>query len=116
MFMILFVLDDPNLIDKVLESWSSIGVSGATTIESTGLNRRLQQHIPMRYTYGSDFPGWESGNITLLVMVQSEAMVQKCLQAAENVVGDLDQPNTGVFSAWPLSFSKGVPGINETRD
>lgn len=116
MFMILFVLDDPSLTDRVLESWSNVGVSGATIIESTGLHRLQKERIPMRYAFSSGFPTSESGNMTLLVIVESEAMVQECLHAAETVVGDLDQPNTGVFSAWPLSYSKGVPGKEEARD
>ena len=108
MFMIMLVLDDNSFLDPVFEAWSGLGVSGATIIESTGLYRRQLKHIPMRYAYG-DTELEEDGNSTLFVIVESEKMVQACLQAVEQIVGDLNGPNTGVFSAWPLSITKGIP-------
>ncbi len=36
-------------------------------------------------------------------------MVQDCLHATEQILTDLDGPNTGVFAAWPLAFVRGVP-------
>jgi hypothetical protein len=40
--------------------------------------------------------------------VSNESLVYACVSAIEKVVGDLDEPNTGVIAAWPLSFVKGV--------
>jgi len=34
-------------------------------------------------------------------------MIEACLQATESVVGELSNPNTGIFAAWPISFAKG---------
>lgn len=108
MFMIIFVLDDTSYLGQILEACSNIGISGATIIESTGLNRNHLKHVPMRYAYG-DTSLEESGNSTLFAIVESENMVQLCLQSIEQIVGDLDEPNTGVFSAWPLTSTKGIP-------
>lgn len=108
MYMVLFVLDDPDHLDQILGAWASKGVTGTTIIESTGLHRRLRKHIPMRYLYGDSDLG-ERGNTTLLVIVKDEAMTQMCLEEVEKIVGDLDGPNTGVFASWPLGLVKGVP-------
>ena len=108
MFMIMFVLDDTSHLDQVLDAWSNLGVSGVTVIESTGLHRHHLKHVPMRYAYG-DTSLEESGNSTLFAIVESEHMIQLCLQSIEQIVGDLDEPNTGVFSAWPLTITKGIP-------
>ena len=107
MFMIMFVLDQSSYLDQILDAWSGIGVSGATIVESTGLYRRALKRIPMRYTYG-EVPMQEKGNITLFVIVDSENMVSSCLAKVESIIGNLDQPNTGVFSAWPLTIQKGI--------
>jgi hypothetical protein len=107
MYMIMYVLDDTSSLDKILDAWSVLGVSGATIIESTGLYRRRRQHIPMRYSYG-DSPSDETGNSTLFVVVQDEKMVHLCLKAIEDIMGNLDKPNTGVFTAWPLAITKGI--------
>lgn len=108
MFMIMFVLDDIDLLENVLTSWSEIGITGATIVESSGLHRKLRKTIPMRYTYDNSLME-ETGNLTLFVMVENENEVHSCLKAIENIVGDLEQPNTGVFSAWPLTMTKGIP-------
>lgn len=111
MYMVMLVLDDPDQLDALLQSWRSVGIEGATIIESTGIHRHARQPIPMRYLYqvtGSQ----EQGHYTLLSIVKDESMVQACLQATETLIGDLDQPNTGIFAAWPLAVVKGLPGLS----
>lgn len=112
MFMIMFVLDDIKFTDAILESWSNIGVSGATIIESSGLHRHLKKVIPMRYVFESN-DQIEKGNLTFFVIVESEILVNACLNAIESIVGNLDNPNTGVFSAWPLSIVKGIHTLEQ---
>lgn len=106
-YMALFILDDPSLLEDVLKAWKDGGIGGATIIESTGLYRLQRKVIPMRYLY-SDRTASEKENVTLIAIVDDEAMTQKCLQLTESVVGDLNEPNSGVFAAWPLSLVKGL--------
>jgi hypothetical protein len=64
MYMIMFVLDDNSCLNRILKSWSDLGISGATIAETSGLHRQQVKHIPMRYTYG-DSPTDEIGNTTM---------------------------------------------------
>lgn len=114
MYMIMFVLNDIQLTDAILESWSSIGISGATIIESSGLHRRLKKSIPMRYAFNIS-ESVETGNLTFFVMVETDRMVKACLESIEKITGDLNEPNTGVFSAWPILTVKGIP-IQEQKE
>lgn len=108
MFMIMLVLDNPDQLDGVLEAWERTGIRGATIVESTGIQRLRRKNVPMRYIF--QMPGFsEEGHLTLFVIVEGEQMVQDCLHATEQIVTDLDGPNTGVFAAWPLAFVRGVP-------
>ena len=110
MFMIMLVLDDPNQLDQVLNIWERTGIRGATIIESTGIQRLRKQSVPMRYIFQT--PALiEEGHLTLFVIVENEPMVQACLDATEKIVGNLDEPHTGVFAAWPLAIVRGVPPI-----
>ena len=114
MFMVMFVLDDPDRLDEVLEAWESIGVSGSTIIESTGINRRrMARQVGTTFMAGINrlIESEEEGHVTLLVIVPDERMAHAYLQAVEKVVGDLNEPNTGVLAAWPLPLVKGVPGL-----
>lgn len=112
MYMILFVLDDPQQLDAVLDAWNEIGVSGVTIIESTGINRlRQARQIGAPFMAGINrlMSGEQESHFTLFTIVDHVDVIEKCTQAAERIVGDLNIPNSGVLAAWPLDFVKGVP-------
>ena len=114
MYIVLFVLDDPALLNQVLDAWDAIGVSGVTIIESTGINRlRRARQVGTVFMAGINrlISGDQEMHYTLLTIVRGEAMVQHCVEAAEQIVGDLDKPNSGVLAAWPLVYVKGVPPL-----
>lgn len=112
MYMIMLVLDNPDRLSAILDAWEGIGIRGATIVESTGMQRLHRKSVPMRYVFQS--PGiLEEGHLTLFVIVSGEHLVQDCLHTTEQVIGDLDGPNTGVFAAWPLALVRGVPRPKE---
>jgi hypothetical protein len=115
MYMVMLVLDDPNQLDALLEAWRKAGIGGATIIESTGIHRRQRQVIPLRYVFQTTGPR-EEGHYTLLAIVEGEQVVQNCLAATEALLGDLNQPNTGIFAAWPLYTVKGLPKSHADRE
>lgn len=114
-YMALFILDDPTFLEEVLRAWKEGGIGGATIIESTGLYRMQRKAISMRYLY-SDRTASEKENVTLIAIVDDEEMAKKCLQLTETVVGDLSQPNSGIFAAWPLSLVKGLSSHNVQKE
>jgi len=114
-YMALFILDDPSLLEDVLKAWTNGGIRGATIMESTGLYRLTRKLIPMRYLYTSREAS-EKENVTLIAIVDDQAMAEKCLQLTESVIGDLNQPNTGIFATWPLSMVKGLSVHDMAKD
>lgn len=119
MNMVMLVIDNPRQLDTVLAAWEGQGVSGVTIIESTGINRRRRAQqvgkpfmAGMNRLLGDDL----ENHYTLFVIVPDEAAVQACLRAAEEILGDLNEPNSGVLAAWPLTTVKGVPpeGLKRT--
>jgi hypothetical protein len=112
MHMIMLVLDDPNRLDEVLEAWRSAGVSGVTIMETIGAYRRETRRVTGRYLFG--LPGLtesvQRSQYTLFAIVPDSSTSDLCLEASERIIGDLDEPNTGVFAAWELSSAKGIPG------
>ncbi len=112
MYAILFVLDDPDLLDKLLVSWEKVGIRGATIIESTGWQRRkMKNHLlGVRFNYASlAGAARQENHITLFVVVENRTIVEKCIEATEAIVGDLNKPNTGILTAWELGIVKGLP-------
>jgi len=111
MHMVMYVLDDPDKLDAVLEAWDALGVGGVTIIESSGIRRRQvkRKRIPMRFGFEHLVESNERGNFTLMTLVEGEAVVEQCVEAVERVVGNLSEPNTGILAAWPLAVVRGIP-------
>lgn len=107
MYMIMFVLDDTDQLDRLLAAWEDAGIRGATIVESTGIHRLRRKNVPMRYLFQTSGLV-EEGHLTLFVIVDNEQQVQDCLKATELAIGDLHQPDTGVFAAWPLAILRGA--------
>jgi hypothetical protein len=111
MHMIMLVLDDPNRLDAVVEAWRSVGVSGATILESMGAHRRETRRVRGRYLFGLSglAETTERPQYTMFAIVPDRKTADLCLKATERIVGDLGEPDTGVFAAWELSSAQGVP-------
>lgn len=115
MYALLFVLDDPDRLDQVLSAWAEAGVRGVTIMESTGWQRRRiqQSMLGARFDFASLAGSARLENhMTLFVVVENRVIVQKALEAAEAVVGNLDGPDTGILVAWPIEIIKGLPADN----
>jgi nitrogen regulatory protein PII len=118
MYALVFVLDDPDRLDEVLTAWADIGVRGVTIIESTGWQRRRiqQSMLGARFDFASLAGGARLENhMTLFVVVENRDIVKKALETVESIVGDLDEPDTGILVAWPVEILKGLPDEEETR-
>ena len=112
MHMLMFVLDDPDRLDDVLRAWERVGVTGVTIIESTGLARHqgvTRVGSPLMAGINRLMQSGQEGHYTFLTIVKGQSVVRACAEAAEQVVGSLDEPNTGVLAAWPLPIVYGVP-------
>jgi hypothetical protein len=110
--MIMFVLDNPDYLDEVLDAWDEIGVTGVTIVESTGISRHRQAKMvgtPLMAGINRIMHSNEEGHLTLFSIVKGELKVRQCIEAVEKIVGNLLDPNTGVMAAWPLTIVKGVP-------
>lgn len=106
MYMILFVLNDPDRLEEVLEAWENAGVSGVTVLPSTGLGRirqkeGLRDDMPLIPSL-EDFYHHEADiSHTLFTLIEDEALAQKVLKATEAIVGSLDEPGNGILAVIP---------------
>ncbi len=113
MYMVLCVIHDTNKFDQVLTGWYDAGVSGITILTTTGLARlntraALREDIPL-------FPGLDDlyasdadTNRTIFSVVRGEAMVDRLVEATQEVLGDLNNPNTGILIVLPVIRAYGL--------
>lgn len=110
MYMVYFVLHDADHLDDVIKAWQAVGVTGVTIHESTGAYSRQITPVGARYLFTMPrSTRAEKASYTLVSIVPDVAVVEQCVTAAESVVGNLDDPNTGVLVAWELDVVRGVP-------
>jgi hypothetical protein len=113
MYVVLFVLNDPDLLDDVLTAWERAGVSGATVLPSTGLGRirqkeGLRDDVPLMPGL-EDFYHHESEiSHTLFTIVESEALAGEVVRATEQVIGSLDEPGNGILVVLPTVSIHGL--------
>ncbi len=113
MKMILFVLHDPARLGALLDAWKKAGAGGVTVLLSTGAGRIRQSasfrdDIPLMPSVSDFYEREESLSRTLFTVVQDEATVRRIQAATREVVGDLEQPDTGLFAVLPVEQAAGL--------
>lgn len=113
MYMILFVLNDPDRLDEVLDAWEQAGVSGITVLPSTGLGRIRQKEgfrddVPLMPGVEDFYHHQSDISHTLFTIVDDEAMVTKVIEATQARIGNLDEPGNGILAVLPTVSVHGL--------
>ena len=113
MKLVLFILHDPEKLEKLLEAWKEAGVSGATVLFSTGMGRiqqsvALRDDLPLMPSLEDFLPKFERLSRTIFTMIKNEAIVPRVIAATEKVVGSLDEPDRGLLMVLPVSRVYGL--------
>ncbi len=111
MLMLIMVLDDPSCLDDVLDAWVEAGVQGITILESTGLQRVLTRRQPEAayMGFGRLVGVGAEGHKTLFAVIEGLEIAKAAVAATEEVLGSLDEPNTGLVFALPIAHVWGLP-------
>ncbi len=111
-YLVVLVLDDPDLSNALLDAWETAGARGVTILESTGIGRvrraALRDDMPLLPSLRNIMRGEEEHHRTFFSVVESEEQVEALAEAAQRVVGDFSQPNTGLIFAVPISHAYGL--------
>ena len=112
MYLILFVLDDPDKLQGLLGAWEDAGTSGATVLVSTGMNRMrsgaIRDDIPLMPGLDDLYKRIEEHHRTLFTIVKDDDVLKKIVDATRSVVGDLNEPNTGILVVLPAAQVYGL--------
>lgn len=113
MFLILFIMHDPDLLEELIMTWQEEGVQGATVVLSTGMGRIRQKEtvrddIPLLPSLADFYEAPETLSRTVFTAVKDESMIDKILAATQRVVGDLNRSDTGIFLVLPILRAHGL--------
>lgn len=113
MFLILFVLNDAEKLEHVLDAWEETGVTGITILHSSGLGRArrvsgMRDDLPLMPSLKSLFEHEEFFSRTLLTVVKDDQIVENLVQATERITGSLGDPGTGLLIVMPVERAYGL--------
>lgn len=112
MYLILFVLDDPDKLQDLLDAWEDAGTGGATVLVSTGMQRMrsgaIRDDIPLMPGLDDLYKRIEEHHRTLFTIVKDDDVLKKIVKATQSVVGDLNMPNTGILMVLPAAQVYGL--------
>ncbi len=112
MKLLVFILNKTDALEEILEAWAAKKLTGATILQSNGMMHALVEYDEEVSFLGSLRsmlnPGHEESRTIFSVLKEEE--IPLAIEAIESVIGDLNQPNTGVVFTVPVDFKKGMYG------
>jgi hypothetical protein len=112
MYLILFVLDNPDKLEELLDAWEAAGTKGATVLVSTGMHRIsegvIRDDIPLLPGLDDFYKREEDYHRTLFTIVKDDDVLNKIVEATQKVVGNLNEPKTGILVVMPTTQVYGL--------
>ena len=100
MYLLVIILDKASNLEQIIGKWHEIGVTGATIFDSVGVGRTTLYgtSAPVIASLRRIFdPDKSTYNHTLMSIIRTEETLQKAIQAAQEVCGDFQAPDTGIL-------------------
>jgi nitrogen regulatory protein PII len=108
MKLIVFVLNQEELLEQVLEAYVEAGIQGATILDSEGMGRFLTYEVPLFADFKSFMKGNKPYNKTILSVVQDESCIGRLYELLDEILGGIFSPGTGVLFTVPVDFAAGL--------
>ncbi|MEZ4518452.1 MAG: hypothetical protein R3C44_17085 [Chloroflexota bacterium] len=120
-YLVVLIIDDISQCPQLFNAWEEAGVTGLTIVESTGLGRirrtiGLREDMPLMPSIRSLLQAQEEHHRTIFSIVEGEAMIDALIEATENTLGKLSEPNKGIFFALPLARVVGLASEEEVAN
>lgn len=110
--VVVLIVDNPDDCGPILTKWESIGVTGVTIFESSGLGRLrragYRDDLPILPSLSDLFQQDEIRHRTLVSVVEDPPKVEEMVAAAHSVIGDLDEAHSGFLFVVPVTKAYGL--------
>jgi nitrogen regulatory protein P-II 1 len=108
MKLLVFILNDEEYLEEVLEAYVEAGVTGATIIDSEGMGRFLAYEVPLFAGFKEFMKGNKPYNKTILSVIRNEPTIERVKALVDEVVGKLENPGTGIMFTLPVDWAAGL--------
>ena len=106
------ILKKEELCDKLMHELFEAGIKGGTLINGEGMAKALHNmdDIP---TFGLLRRAWDESDretVKTLLLVLKDEPVPIATKVVKDVIGDLNEPNTGIMFTMPVNIVEGFGG------
>ncbi len=108
MKLLVFILNNEEYLEEVLEAYVEAGITGATIVDSEGMGRFLAYEVPLFAGFKEFMKGNRPYNKTILSVVRDEATIQRARNLIDPVIGGLDNAGTGIMFTIPVDWASGL--------
>jgi nitrogen regulatory protein P-II 1 len=106
--LMVFVLNNEELLERVLEAYAETGIKGGTILDSEGMGRFLTFEIPLFAGFQKFMKGNKPYNKTIFSVVRDESLIPKLHELLNEICGDLKGPGTGILFTVPVDWATGL--------
>lgn len=112
MHALIIVLNKTDYMEDILNGLMSIGVKGATIIDSQGMGSKILSHnyssSNLFGTLKTAFDREHPYNKTIFTVIEGEDLLHKAMETIQAVAGDLSQPGEGLMFSVPVNHVMGM--------
>jgi len=108
MKLVVFVLNQEEFLEDVLEAFVEAGITGATILDSEGMGRFLTYDVPLFADFREFMKGNKPYNKTIFSVVEKEEKIEIVERLIEKICGSLSEPGTGILFTIPVDYVKGL--------
>jgi len=108
MKLLVFVLNNEEYLEKVLEVYVEAGVAGATILDSEGMGRFLAYEVPLFAGFKEFMKGNRPYNKTIISVIRDESVIENLKKNIDKLTGGLNKPGTGIMFTVPVDWAVGL--------
>jgi nitrogen regulatory protein PII len=113
MKLLVFILNNEEYLEEVMEAYIEAGITGATILDSEGMGRFLTYEVPLFASFKDFMKGNKPYNKTIISVVRNEESIAKAKALIDGIVGSLEKAGTGIMFTVPVDWAVGLIGETE---
>lgn len=116
MKLLVFVLNNEEKLEEILEAYVEAGIDGATILDSEGMGRFLTYEVPLFASFREFMKGNKPYNKTIFSVIRDTSSIERLIPLIERIIGPLSNAGTGIMFTLPVDWAYGLVGSQEGKE
>jgi len=108
MELLVLVINEDDKVEPILSGFLTLGIKGATVVNSQGMARRVNEKAPVLAGLQDLLSRSRPQNTTVFSVIETSDQLEAAMQLIQRICGDLHDPGTGIVFTIPVSRVVGL--------